>query len=110
METGEALLSNKDLNWFAKFTCSSVPWPQLGMRTIDEAMALPNFSQYIGITKQNPLSLEALHFLVSGVGRCKDAKDRVPPITCPDGSYINCPEGLAIGFVFFFHFQKQFLV
>lgn len=106
LNAGHQYKSDAEITALVEHICSTVVWPQLGNRTIDEAMALPNFSQYTGITKQNPLSLEAFNFLIRGVGKRKAAVTEVPPITRPDGSYINVPDAMAMGFFTFKVFES----
>jgi hypothetical protein len=107
LKTGGAFMSDAEIEELVEHHCSVVHWPQLGGRTVDEAMALPDFSQHTGITKQTPLSLEALNFLIRGVGRDKKAREKVPPITHPDGSYINVPDATAMGFFCFRVFRSN---
>jgi hypothetical protein len=56
---GQYIMAQAEIKSLVESNCSVVQWPQLGGRTVDEAMALSNFCQYIGITKQVPMRLEA---------------------------------------------------
>lgn len=107
IDTGREYMHKDELDQMLEITCSETRWEQLGGRTIDKVMELPNFAQYTGITKQVPVSEEAFNFLVRGVGLRKNkTKTEVPPITHPDGSYIWIGEARALGFFTFQIFQS----
>ena len=66
---------NEHIEGMVDFTCSQVPWPQLGGLTLHKATRFPLVACYAGIagitkqnTKQTPVDLDAYKFLIHAIG------------------------------------------
>lgn len=110
---GRALMLDEDLDEFVDCHCGVKPWPQLGMRTLDEAMAdeILGLSINFGITKHNPFTLEAFDFLLRGVERdCANSggpdSQVVPPIAHPSVRCIRHGAAKDVGFFSFKFFES----